>query len=40
MVTAWRRQARTGALAARSRCSGRMAKSVLRQCPLRPTGNR
>ncbi|MCK1307286.1 transposase [Bradyrhizobium sp. 136] len=40
LAMAWRRQARTGALADRSRCSGRMAKSVLRQCALRPTGDR
>ncbi|TFV45349.1 transposase [Bradyrhizobium niftali] len=41
LVTAWRRQARTGILACGpGRCSGRMTRSVLRRSPLRQTGNR
>nr|WP_235886007.1 transposase [Bradyrhizobium niftali] len=41
LVTAWRRQrGRASSLAGPSRCSGRMTRSVLRQSPLRQTGNR
>ncbi|WP_404552202.1 transposase [Bradyrhizobium niftali] len=40
LVTAWRRQARTGVLAFEpGRCSDKLTKSVLRRSPLRQTAN-